>query len=55
MASPLATPNASMVGRHPKPAIPNAISGGHSAPAMYWPLDTSAMADPRRRSNQRVM
>ena len=55
IATVVAMPNANMVTRHPKCAIPSAMQGGHSAPAMYCPLETNATAEPRRRSNQRLM
>src|SRR5215470_14130147 len=55
MASVVAIPNTTRVARQPNSWTPNAMKGGHSAPAMYCPLETSATADPRCRSNQRLM
>src|SRR5215813_8924511 len=55
IASEVATPNTIMVARQPTSWTPNAMKGGHTAPAMYCPLDTSATADPRCRSNQRLI
>ena len=36
------------------PAIARSKIGGQMAPATYWPLEISASAEPRRRSNQRL-
>jgi hypothetical protein len=47
-------PQRSMVSRQPTLAMPRSKIGGQSAPAMYWPLEISANADPRLRSNQRL-
>src|SRR5215831_14801702 len=55
IARAVAIPNTTIVARHPTSAMPNAMQGGHNAPAMYCPLETSATAEPRWRSNQRLM
>src|SRR5262245_13744854 len=55
IASVVAIPNTTRVARHPTSSMPNAMQGGHSAPAIYCPLETNATADPRCRSNQRLM
>ena len=43
-----------MVWRQPIVSMPNWNTSGHSAPAMYWPAEISAIAEPRRMSNQRL-
>jgi hypothetical protein len=44
----------SIVWRHPMEATARSKSGGQIAPARYEPLDMSASAEPRLRSNQRL-
>ena len=33
--------------------MPRSNTAGQTTPAMYWPDEISASAEPRRRSNQR--
>jgi hypothetical protein len=44
----------SIVSRQPMEAMARSKSGGQIAPARYEPLDISASAEPRLRSNQRL-
>src|SRR4051812_46706783 len=48
------TPYQNKVVRQPQPSMVYWNSGGHTAPAICWPADTSARAAPRLRSNQRL-
>ena len=48
------TANHVMVPRQPIRAMPRSNIDGQTAPAMYCPLEISANAVPRRRSNQRT-
>ena len=48
------TAYASIVVCHPYGAMPRSNTEGQTTPAMYWPDEINASAEPRRRSNQRV-
>src|SRR6185503_4976443 len=48
------TPNTSITACQPNVAMPRSKKAGHSTPATYWPDEISAIAAPRRRSNQRL-
>ena len=54
MTASTTTAYASIVPCQPKRAMPCSNTVGQTTPAIYWPEEISAMAAPRRRSNQRL-